>query len=105
MTELILAWTTVADKTSAEDLAKMAVQKQLAACVQVDGPVRSFYSWDGTVQDDQEWRLFFKTTSEKVAGLKTWMNEAHPYDNPEWISVAAGDVSTSYLGWARDVLN
>ncbi len=105
MSELILAWTTVSDKDAAEEIARKAVQNRLAACVQVEGPIQSHYSWDGKVQHDTEWRLFFKTTSEKVAGLKTWVNEVHPYDTPEWISIAANDTSPGYLKWAREALN
>lgn len=101
---MILAWTTVSDSETATELARQAVEKQLAACVQVNGPVTSFYSWKGKVESDQEWRLLLKTTDSRLEQLKSWLLAAHPYDNPEWVSVEANGVSSAYMEWANTYL-
>ena len=44
-------------------------QKKLIACAQIDGPVRSYYRWDGKLNDVEEWRVLLKTTSEKLEEL------------------------------------
>ena len=44
---MIIAWTTTATRSDAERLAEGAVEKRLAACAQIDGPVLSHYHWEG----------------------------------------------------------
>ena len=57
---LMIAWTTVATRSDAERLASGAVTAGLAACVQIDGPMRSIYRWEGKIENSDEFRLTFK---------------------------------------------
>ena len=47
MSDFIQVSTTVADRQDAERVAGLALEKRLAACVQVIGPIRSRYRWRG----------------------------------------------------------
>ena len=98
---MFLAWTTTATKADAERLASGAVAANLAACVQIDGPIRSFYRWEGRLAQDEEYRLTFKCLSTQLSALAAFVHDHHPYTTPEWIALPATHVSEKYLSWAQ----
>jgi periplasmic divalent cation tolerance protein len=98
---MLLAWTTVATSQDAARLAHGAVEAGLAACVQVEGPVTSYYRWEGKIESAPEYRLLFKLLPEHGAALEEWVRMRHPYETPEWVVVRAEHVSGKYLSWAR----
>jgi len=60
---LSLVLTTV-PRAKAAPLAKAAVKRRLAACGSIS-QVRSIYSWKGTLRDEAEALIIFKTTKER----------------------------------------
>lgn len=92
------ARTTADSAEVAERLASRAVETRLAACVQVS-EVKSFYHWEGGIQQDPEFLLTLKTTAEAVPELKRFIEKEHPYDEPEFIVVPVIDGSQGYLSW------
>ena len=98
---LMIAWTTVAKREDADRIATEAVGAGLAACVQVEGPVRSVYRWEGRLENAEEFRLMFKCLPGQLASLERHVLERHPYDTPEWIAIEADAVGEKYLSWAR----
>jgi periplasmic divalent cation tolerance protein len=99
--DVLIAWTTVATPADAERLATAVVERRLAACVQVEGPIRSFYMWEGRSGHTDEFRLCLKYLPETAEALETYVMANHPYDTPEWIVVPAERVAEKYLSWAR----
>ncbi|MGA3008090.1 MAG: divalent-cation tolerance protein CutA [Opitutaceae bacterium] len=98
---MLIAWTTVATRHEAEDLARVAVERRLAACVQIDGPVTSHYVWQGRPERVEEFRLTFKFLPLQQVALETWVFDRHPYDTLEWIVMRADSVGEKYLSWAQ----
>ncbi len=98
---MLVGWTTTATREDAERLAADAVSRKLAACCQIDGPILSVYNWKGELRKDQEYRVTFKFLAETSAALEGWLQANHPYENPQWIAVAAEHISQNYLIWAR----
>lgn len=96
-----IAWTTLPSREAAQKMARAAVEKGLACCVQIDGPVASVYRWEGEIKTDEEWRLTFKTPSPKIYLLESFVLENHPYDIPEWIAMDASRVGEKYFHWAN----
>ena len=68
---MLIAWTTVASREEADHLASEAVRLGLAACVQVDGPVRSHYRWEAKVENAEEFRLCFKFMPDRLKDRKS----------------------------------
>ena len=97
----VTAQTTVDSREAAETLASAAIDRGLAACVQVS-EIRSFYRWQGEVHDDPEWLLTFKTTAEAAGPLRDHISQHHPYDEPEYIVQPIIDGSEDYLAWIRE---
>lgn len=97
---MFVAWTTTASREDAERLAKGTVEQHLAACTQIDGPVKSFYHWQGKLQEAEEFRIWFKCLPTNAAALATWVHHHHPYSTPQWIVVNADSVGEKYLSWS-----
>jgi periplasmic divalent cation tolerance protein len=98
---MLIAWTTVAIRADADQLADEAVRRNLAVCVQINGPITSHYRWEGRVAQDQEFRLCFKVLPNHIVALEEFIMSRHPYDAPEWIVVRAEKVGEKYLSWAN----
>jgi len=97
---MYIAWTTVGNRAAAESLAADAVARQLAVCVQIDGPIISHYRWEGRNERSEEHRLCFKCLPGQMPELEQHVLSVHPYDTPEWLVVAAERVGEKYLSWA-----
>lgn len=99
MTKHAMLMTTVARRSDARRLARMAVQRRLAACVQVVAGVRSTYRWKGKIEESGEILLFFKTTKKALPGLIKAIKATHPYELPELVAVPIAGGSSEYLDW------
>ncbi len=97
---MIIAWTTVAERTDADRLAKGAVEHRHAVCAQVDGPITSYYQWAGKVESAQEFRVWFKCLPPNTSALNLWVHAHHPYEVPQWVEVNTEAVGEKYLSWA-----
>ena len=92
---------TVPDFECAETLARALVEERLAACVNVVPGIRSFYRWEGEVQNDAELLLIAKTCADRCSALAARVDELHPYDLPEVLELPAAGGSRAYLDWVR----
>jgi tetratricopeptide (TPR) repeat protein len=99
---LKVGWTTTSTYAEAEELAQESIRLQLASCAQIDGPVRSFYMWEGTPENAEEYRVTFKFPSSHSVRFEEWLKNNHPYDVPQWVVVSASDVLPEYLDWATE---
>ncbi|MCZ2523399.1 divalent-cation tolerance protein CutA [Streptomyces sp. NPDC059506] len=99
MSDHLAVLTTADSAERAEALAAGAVEKRLAACAQVDGPVRSVYRWQGKVEHDAEWRVLYKTTAARYPELEAHIKAVHTYDTPEIIATPITAGSDEYLAW------
>jgi len=64
MTDARIVLTTVGTPEDAEKLSQELVERRLAACVNIVGPIRSVYRWCSEVHSDPEFLLVIKTTAE-----------------------------------------
>jgi periplasmic divalent cation tolerance protein len=91
--------TTVDSEAAAEQLAAALVERRLAACVQIVGPVSSRYRWQGEVERSTEWICVAKTEAARYAELEAAIRELHSYDEPEVVATAIVAGSAGYLEW------
>jgi periplasmic divalent cation tolerance protein len=94
--------TTTDSADEAERLARGLVEARLAACVQIVGPVRSAFRWEGSVSVETEWQLVVKTATARVDELSAWIAAEHSYDVPEVIAVPVVGGHAPYLRWVTD---
>lgn len=102
MTDHLVVITTTGSAEDAERLARGAVTGRVAACAQIVGPIRSLYRWEGEVQDDAEWQVWFKTTAADYAAVEAYVKEVHTYDTPEVIALPIPFGSPEYLRWVTE---
>jgi len=93
--------TTTADKDTAKGIAKLLVEKRLAACVQIF-PIESVYSWQGKVCESNETTLFVKSRTGLFDEVKAAIVEAHSYEVPEIIQIPITGGLPEYLNWIDD---
>ncbi|MGW6458728.1 divalent-cation tolerance protein CutA [Streptomyces sp. NPDC055078] len=98
-TDIVIAQTTIDNEGKAEELARGAVDRRLAACAHIDPPFRAVYRWQGAVQTETEWRISYKTTRERLPQLADWVAATHGYEVPEWIVLPVDGGSAGYLSW------
>lgn len=104
MTDAVaIALTTLPSREEADRFAADAVAAGLAACAQVDGPLRSHYTWEGKVECEEEFRVTFKFARSKAAALEAWAVARHPYAVPQWLTFAADHASPAYRAWVLGV--
>ena len=100
-TDCIVVLVTVGSREEGERIATAVVGEQLAACVNVVGPIESIYRWDGQVQRDQELLLMIKTRAALFDVLAARVSALHSYQTPEVIAVPIRSGSQAYLDWLR----
>jgi periplasmic divalent cation tolerance protein len=99
MTDARIVLTTIGLKEAAERLAGQLVERRLAACVNIVGPIRSVYRWKGKIENEQEYLLLIKTTAARTPELRAALQELHPYELPECVELAIDSGSEQYLAW------
>jgi len=82
-----------------ERIARVLVEKRLAACGNVTTPVTSVYRWKGKVQRDSEALLVLKTRRNLVATCVRRIRALHPYELPEIIALPVVGGLKDYLSW------
>ncbi|MDH5717879.1 MAG: divalent-cation tolerance protein CutA [Spirochaetia bacterium] len=100
----ILVTSTFPTKEEAEKTAKLLVSKKLAVCVNIIGPVISYYEWENKIQNDEEYKLFIKTLESKWPDIKKTIKENHPYTVPEISKLLINDILEEYYSWMKNIL-
>ena len=101
MTDCIVALVTVGTREEGERIADALVPESVAACVNIVGPIRSIYHWQGTLHHDEELLLIIKTRRELFDRLAARVRALHSYDNPEVVALPIVAGAEEYLGWVR----
>jgi len=88
---------------AAQTIAETVVEGGLAACVNLIGPVRSIYRWEGKLCRDEEVTLLIKVADERVEALRQKLLEAHPYDCPELLCLPVDEALSHgpYVAWVE----
>lgn len=99
MTDALVVLTTTESEADAERLARLLVEAELAACVQVLPRMSSIYRWQGKVEQVGETLLLIKTTRTTYVRLEAAIKQNHSYETPEIIALPVEAGSAEYLNW------
>ena len=105
MAEFIQVLTTAGSEEEAERIGAALVERRLAACVQVLGPIASTYRWQGEVETAREWICGAKTEASRYAELEAAIRELHSYEEPEIVATPIVAGSQGYLDWIGENLS
>ena len=99
---VLIVLTTWPEDALAAGVARALVEARHAACVTRLPRHAVVYRWQGAIEEAQEHQWVIKTTARALDGLWAAVRDAHPYETPEWIVLAAAGGSEAYLAWVRD---
>ena len=105
MTDKILVFSTCASQEEAEKLARLVVERGLAACASIVPNVHSYYRWQGAVETASEYMLMIKSARPQFAALSAAIERAHSYEVPEVLAVPVLAASAPYLAWLEASLS
>lgn len=94
--------TTAGSEEEADRIAAALLERRLAACVQVIGPVVSHYRWKGAVEREAEWICLAKTAASRYEEVEAAIAELHSYEQPEILATPIVAGSDGYLAWVAD---
>jgi len=104
MTEYIQVFTTTDTKENARQISKRVVDRNLAACAQIVGPITSTFWWKNNLNEEEEWLIIIKTRRNLYEELETAIKMAHKYEIPEILAIPVVAGSKSYLDWLETEL-
>jgi periplasmic divalent cation tolerance protein len=104
MSDFLQVSTTCGAGRDAERIARALVERRLAACVQIVGPMQSVYRWQGAIERSEEWLCLVKTDGARYPAVEAAVRELHPYECPEIIATPIAAGSEAYLGWLAEQL-
>ena len=101
MPKILAVTTTVATEEDAVAMSRAVVERRLAACAQIER-IRSFFRWQGAVQEEPEFRILFKTTEDRYPALQEAIRALHKYDVPVIHAVEAVQAFEPYARWVAE---
>jgi periplasmic divalent cation tolerance protein len=101
MTGLVSVYTTFPDVAEAERVGRALVDERLAACINILGPCRSIYRWQGAIEQADEVAALLKTTADLGPRLIERLGELHSYEVPGAVIWPIERTLAAYEGWIQ----
>lgn len=104
-TDKLVVLVTFGSEAAALECARALLAERLAACAQLDAPIRSLYRWQGELCDEPEVRLVLKTRRDRFDALCARVAALHGYDCPQIVALAIERGHGPYLDWIDENLD
>ncbi len=102
MRDFVVILITTSSEEEAARIGRTLVEERLAACVNVIPDIRSFFHWEGKLQDEKEALLLVKSQGDQISRIIYRVKELHSYSVPEVIALPILAGSEDYLRWVRE---
>lgn len=102
MKGIIHITTTSDNREFLEKIARTLLQRKLASCMQIVGPIRSLYRWKGRIVEADEWLGIIKTRKGLYKKVEDEIKSRHHYELPEIIAFEADMGLPAYGKWVID---
>jgi len=96
------AYAVFASADEAERIGRQVVEERLAACVNILGPCRSIYRWQGAIETAEEVPAIFKTSAATAEALVSRIAELHSYDTPAVTAWPIEHLPEPYAKWVEE---
>ncbi len=101
MSDVRLIYVTASDQDEVDRIAQALVQERLAACVNVLGPIRSIYRWNGQLESNSEIAMLVKTTQSRVTETVERIRALHSYECPAILVLPVLGGNAAFLRWVE----
>lgn len=105
MTAIVSVYAVFADAEEAERIGRAVVDEGLAACVNILGPCRSVYRWQGKTERGSEAPAIFKTTAAAAVSLSARIAALHSYEVPAIVTWPIAEVLPDYARWVAESIS
>ena len=99
---IVTVYAVFANKDEAARIGRAMVEERLAACVNILGPIRSIYRWQGKIEEGQEVAALFKSSSALADRLITRIAALHSYEVPCVTVWAIDKLLAGYADWVEN---
>ncbi len=96
--------TTTNNEEVAKKIAQVLLEKKLAGCVQIIGPINSLYWWKDKIEEDKEFLIFIKSSKSLCKEIENEIKGVHNYEVPEILCFPILDGNPDYLTWLKSVI-
>ncbi len=90
------------DEGTAEQIARLLLNTQQAACINIMPGVRSVYRWQGQIETSVEVTMLIKAPVTQFDAICQTICREHPYTVPEIIAVPVSQGFLPYLNWVNE---
>lgn len=97
--DFVIVLVTAGNQQEAELIGRALVEKKLAACCNIIGPITSIFYWEGRLCEEEELLLVIKSVKERFDQIVTTVKQVHSYTTPEIIALPIVAGATDYLNW------
>jgi periplasmic divalent cation tolerance protein len=98
---IVSVYVLFASTEEAERIGRTVVEERLAACINILGPVRSIYRWQGAVETSAEVAAILKTSHIEADALITRIAALHSYEVPCVVTWPIDKILRSYADWVE----
>lgn len=99
---ILSVYAVFANADEAERIGRTVVEERLAACVNILGPVRSIYRWQGKIETADETAAIFKTSQPEAGALVERIAGLHSYDVPCIVAWPIANILRGYAEWVEE---
>ena len=101
MSEVWIIRSTFASKDEAISTARTLLEERRIACANIGDETTSLYRWEGTIQQEAETAVIFKTTKTQVAAVIARIKALHSYQVPAIVAWPTPSTSDSFAHWVK----
>jgi periplasmic divalent cation tolerance protein len=96
---IVSVYAVFADGDEAGRIGRAMIEEGLAACVNILGPCRSIYRWQGAIEQAEEVAAIFKTTGDGASALVARIAALHSYEVPAITVWEVAETLPAYAQW------
>ena len=98
---IVSVYAVFANQAEAETIGRTVVEERLAACLNILGPCRSIYRWQGKMEESDEVPAILKTDERQADALIARIATLHSYDVPCITVWPIEKLLASYAEWVE----
>ena len=95
---IVSIYAVFANQAEAETIGRTVIEERLAACINILGPCRSIYRWQGAIEESDEVPAILKTSAAQADALIARIATLHSYAIP---CIAVWPIDKLLAGYAE----
>lgn len=96
-----VVYTTIDSEQDARKIARLLLEEQIVACVNIIPNVESMYRWKGNIEEKKEFILIAKTVDDNVTKAIKRIKEFHTDELPDVIAMPVTGGLEEYLEYVN----